>query len=249
MGRAILAAIGVEMTTTAGSGAPGAAAEGAGAAPERPIRVLVVDDDALMRKLLGIILAPYGIEMVGEADDGDAVLAAVRAHYPDVVLMDLRMARVSGIEATAQLRAVPGAPGVIALTSFDTEASILDAVAAGVAGFLAKDADPEDIVMAVRQVAAGEGALSPRAARVMIERMHADPAQGERRAAAAALAGLTARELDVARGVAQGLSNGQLAELLFVSEATVKTHLNMAMQKTGTSNRVQLAVLAVRAGL
>lgn len=213
----------------------------------REPRVVLVDDDALIRTLLGRILGAHGMAVVGEAEDGDGVVDVVLSRRPDVVLMDLRMVRVDGIEATGRVRAIPNPPGIIALTSFDTEAAILDAVAAGVAGFLAKDSAPEEIVTAVRQVAAGEGALSPRAARVVMQQMHGSGRTADRRKAERALAGLTARERDVAQGVVEGLSNAELAARLYVSEATVKTHLTAAMGKAGVENRVQLAVLVARA--
>ncbi len=211
------------------------------------IRVLVVDDDPMVRRLLRTILRPADIEVVAEASDGDEVVTAVQAHHPDVVLMDLRMERVNGIRATASVRALPAAPGVIAMTSFDTEAAILDAVHAGAGGFLAKDAGPDEIVAAVRAVATGEGWLSARAARTVMARVAVDPGAGARREAAAALAGLTERELEVARAVAEGLSNAEIAQRVYASEATVKTHLSRAMDKLGVGNRVQLAVVVDRA--
>ncbi|MFS0703623.1 response regulator transcription factor [Cellulomonas sp. 179-A 9B4 NHS] len=213
------------------------------------IRVLVVDDDPMVRRLLRTILRPDDIEVVAEASDGDEVVAVVQAHHPDVVLMDLRMERVDGIRATASVRALPSPPGVIAMTSFDTEAAILDAVHAGAGGFLAKDAGPDEIVAAVRAVAAGEGWLSARAARTVMARVAVDPGAGARREAAAALAGLTERELEVARAVAEGLSNAEIAQRVYASEATVKTHLSRAMDKLGVGNRVQLAVVVDRAAI
>ncbi len=209
--------------------------------------MLVVDDDPMVRRLLRTILRPDDIEVVAEASDGDEVVTAVQAHHPDVVLMDLRMERVDGIRATASVRALPSPPGVIAMTSFDTEAAILDAVHAGAGGFLAKDAGPDEIVAAVRAVAAGEGWLSARAARTVMARVAVDPGAGARREAAAALAGLTERELEVARAVAEGLSNAEIAQRVYASEATVKTHLSRAMDKLGVGNRVQLAVVVDRA--
>lgn len=209
------------------------------------IRVLVVDDDPMVRRLLRTILRPDDIDVVAEAADGDEVVTAVQAHHPDVVLMDLRMPRIDGVAATRAVRALPDPPGVIAMTSFDTEAVILDAVHADASGFLAKDASPDEIVSAVRAVARGEGALSPRAARVVMAQVHADPSSGVRDAAAK-VATLTERELDVARLVAQGLSNAEIAQRLFLGEATVKTHLSAATAKLGVSNRVQVAVLVSR---
>ena len=215
--------------------------------PRRPIRVMLVDADALMRTLLARIIQAQGVDVVAQASDGDEVTSAVLAHRPDVVLMDIRMARMSGIEATVALRALPNPPGVIALTSFVSEAAILDAVAAGAAGFLAKDAAPEEIVQAVRQVAAGDGALSPRAARVMVASVQAAGHDATRIEARRRLTGLSQREFEVAAALIDGLSNAEIAERLYVSEGTVKTHLVAALAKTGAENRVQLAVLASQA--
>lgn len=211
------------------------------------IRVLVVDDDPMVRRLLRTILRPDDLDVVAEAADGDEVVTAVQAHHPDVVLMDLRMERVDGIAATRAVRALPSPPGVIAMTSFDTEAAILEAVHAGAAGFLAKDAGPDEIVAAVRAVAGGEGWLSARAARTVMTQVSADPAAAARREAAAALATLTERELEVARAVAEGLSNAEIAQRVYASEATVKTHLGRVMEKLGVGNRVLVAVVVDRA--
>lgn len=210
------------------------------------IRVMVVDDDAMVRRLLRTILRPDDIEVVAEASDGDEVVRGVQAHHPDVVLMDLRMPRIDGVAATRAVRALPDPPGVIAMTSFDTEQVILDAVHAGAAGFLAKDAEPAELIAAVRAVAAGEGALSPRAARTVMAQVSASGAAG-RRDAAERLAALTERELDVARLVAEGLSNADVAGRLFLGEATVKTHLASGIAKLGVTNRVQLAVVVTQA--
>ena len=207
------------------------------------VRVLVVDDDPMVRRLLRTILRPDDIEVAAEAADGDEVVTAVQAHHPDVVLMDLRMPRVDGVTAIRSVRALADPPGVIAMTSFDTESVILDAVHAGASGFPAKDASPDEIVSAVRAVAAGDGALSPRAARTVMAQVSAVPGAAGRRDAAAKIAALTERELDVARLVAEGLSNPEIAQRLYLGEATVKTHLAAATAKLGVTNRVQLAVL------
>ncbi|MBO0898949.1 response regulator transcription factor [Cellulomonas sp. zg-ZUI199] len=212
------------------------------------IRVLVVDDDPMVRLLLRTILRPDDIEVVAEAGDGDEAVTQTQAHHPDVVLMDLRMPRVDGIRATELLRALPTPPGVIAMTSFDTESVILDAVRAGADGFLAKDSSPDQIVAAVRDVAAGEGALSPRAARTVMEQVSTDRAAAASRDAQERLRVLTERENDVALAVAAGRSNGEIARELFVSEATVKTHLARAMEKLGVAGRVQVAMLVALAG-
>lgn len=208
---------------------------------------MIVDDDAMVRGFLRTILTKSGLDVVAEAADGDEVVTAVQAHHPDVVLMDLRMERMDGIRATAATAALPSAPGVIAMTSFDTESAILDAVHAGAAGFLAKDAGPDELVAAVRSVAAGEGALSPRAARVVMEQVGSRPAARGQREARELLAQLTDREREIAGAVAEGLSNAQIAERLFLGEATVKTHLTRATTRLGV-NRVQLALLVDRAG-
>ncbi len=209
-----------------------------------------MDDDPMVRFLFGQILnAAQGIEVVGEASDGDEVVTAVQAHHPDVVVMDLKMTRMGGVAATMALRALPHPPGVVAVTAFDTPALILEAVVAGVDGFVAKDAAPDEIVGAVRDVAAGEAALSPRAQRIVLEQIHADPSARVAREARDRLARLTVKELEIAQGVAAGLTNAQVAARAYVSEATVKTHLGRALTKLGLTNRTQLALVVDRAGL
>jgi DNA-binding NarL/FixJ family response regulator len=212
-------------------------------------RVLVVDDDPLVRSLLTTILQQQGVEVVGQASDGDEVVAAVQAQHPDVVLMDLRMVRVSGVEATAAVQRLPGPPAVLVLTSFDAQDAVLAALHAGARGYLAKDADPVEIVEAVRAVAAGGSRLSDRAARAVVDHVAGDHGGQRREEARARLRALTDRELDVASAAAAGLSNSAIAARTFVSEATVKTHLNRAMTKLGLENRVQLATLVDRAEL
>lgn len=213
------------------------------------VRVLVVDDDAMVRRLLRTILEQAGIEVIAEAGDGDEVLPAVQAHAPDVVLMDLRMPRVSGISATRQLDELSTMPGVLALTSLDTETAILDAVRAGAQGFLAKEAEPAEIVAAVRSVAAGDGALSPRAARTVMHRVQLDRSATDRAAAVERIQSLTTRERELAAAAAAGMTNAQIAGEFYLSEATVKTHLGRAMMKLEAQNRVQLALMMDRAGL
>ncbi len=206
------------------------------------IKVLVVDDDPMVRRLLRTILRPDDIEVVAEAADGDEVVTAVQAHHPDVVLLDLRMPRVDGVTATRAVRALPDPPGVIAMTSFDTESSILDAVHAGASGFLARTRPRRDRLCRPRRRCRRRRAVA-RAARVVMAQVTAAPGAAGRREAAQKVATLTERELDVARLVAQGLSNPEIAQRLYVSEATVKTHLSAASAKLGVTNRVQLAVL------
>ncbi|WP_052367258.1 response regulator transcription factor [Paraoerskovia marina] len=213
------------------------------------IRVMVVDDDPMVRRLLETILGADGtVEVVATAADGDEVVPGIQAHHPDVVLMDLHMARVDGIAATRAVTRLPTPPAVLAMTSFSSEAAVIDAIQAGAAGFLAKDADPGEISRAVAAVAAGDGTLSPRAAKAVVARVAADPRAPERDHAQRQMAALTAREHELACAVAQGLSNAEIAATAYVSEATVKTHLNRAMTKVGATNRVQLALVVDRAG-
>ncbi|WP_372594357.1 response regulator [Actinotalea sp.] len=213
------------------------------------IRVLLVDDDALVRRLLRQILTAQGLEVVGEATDGDEAVPAVQRHRPDVVLMDLRMARMGGVPATVAVRALPNPTSVLALTSFDTRELVHAALNAGAQGFLAKDAAPSEIVAAVQNVAGGLSALGPRAARYVVDAMTADPAAAQRDRARQALEVLTDRELEIAAAVASGRTNAEVAASTYCSEATVKTHLSRAMDKIGVANRVQLALVVDRAGL
>ena len=213
------------------------------------IRVLLVDDDALVRAGLTMMLAGAdGLEIVGEAADGAEVPAAVAALRPDVVLMDIRMPRVDGLAATAALRALPDAPEVIVLTTFDADDHVLRALRAGASGFLLKDTPPADIVQAVRLVAGGEAMLSPAVTRRLIGHV-ADDGVGDRSAAARArLDCLTERELEVAVAIGQGKSNAEIGAALYMSVATVKAHVSRLLTKLGLNNRVQIALLAHDAG-
>lgn len=211
-------------------------------------RALVVDDDALVRRLLTSILTSQGIDVVGEATDGDEVMNAVNAHHPDVVLMDLHMARVGGLAAIGELHRLTNPPAVIALTSFGTDDAVLAALRAGAKGFLAKDADPQHIADAVERVAAGDGALDPASAGAAIRHLATNANDDRRADARGALAVLTERELEVAAHVPAGLSNAEIGALTYCSESTVKAHLSRAMAKLGIATRAQLAVLIDRAG-
>src|SRR5215470_1541191 len=213
-----------------------------------PVRVLMVDDDALVRAGLTMMLdGANGITVVGEAADGDEVPAAVDAHHPDVVLMDLRMPRVDGIVATRRLRARPNPPDVIVLTTFDTDDNVVRALRAGASGFLLKDTPPERIVAAVRAVAAGEPILSPGITRRLMDRVAAEAGTYER--ARAALAALSPRESDVVLAVARGRTNAEIAGELLMSTATVKAHITHILTKLDLTNRTQIALLAHDAGL
>ena len=212
------------------------------------IKVLIVDDDALVRAGLTMMLdGANGIEVVGEAADGDQVPAAVDAHAPDVVLMDLRMPRTDGITATRRLRARPRAPEVIVLTTFDADENVLGGLRAGASGFLLKDSPPPRIVEAIRRVAAGDPILSPEITRRLMDRAAAQA--GARERARAALATLTPREHEVAVGVARGETNAEIAARLFMSLATVKSHITHILTKLALTNRTQIALLAHDADL
>lgn len=212
------------------------------------IRVLLVDDDALVRAGLTMMLdGAHGIEVVGEAADGAEVPAAVDAHAPDVVLMDLRMPRTDGITATRRLRARPRAPEVIVLTTFDADENVLGGLRAGASGFLLKDSPPAQIVDAIRRVVAGDPILSPAITRRLMDRAVAE--SGTKDKARAALASLTPREHEVAVGIAQGETNAEIAARLYMSVATVKAHITHILTKLGATNRTQIALLAHDAGL
>lgn len=213
-------------------------------------RVLLVDDDPLVCSALETMLgSTEDLEVVASVNDGDQVIEAIHRHRPDIVLMDVRMARQDGITTTAALSALASPPKVIMLTTFDHDDVMLRAVHAGAAGFLLKTASPLDIIAAVQSVAAGEGALSARSARQVVEHLQSDPARDQRRAAEALVATLTERERDVVRCVAKEMTTAQIAQELFLGEATVKSHLARAQDKLGAQNRVGIGIIADRAGL
>ncbi len=214
---------------------------------ESVIRVLLVDDDPMVCQGLSLMLEQVDdLAVVGSVHDGDEVIAAIDRHHPDVLLMDVRMQRMGGIEALGAVRRLTRPPKVLMLTTFDHDDIMMRAVGAGVDGFLLKTASPTEIVAAIRCVAAGESALSPRSARQLIDHLqqHAMPS---RVAAQKRLAELTERELDVAQHVAAGATNAQISARLYTSEATVKTHLRNIQDKLGLTGRVELAVLVTRA--
>jgi DNA-binding NarL/FixJ family response regulator len=212
------------------------------------IRVLVVDDQALVRGGFRMILdAQKDIEVVAEAYDGREALKKAHELRPDVVLMDIRMPELDGLEATRRLLADDGSSRVLILTTFDADEYVYEAMKAGASGFLLKDVRPEQLAEAVRVVAAGDALLAPAITRRLVEQFVRRPPPGE--AKPPELAHLTERELDVLVLVARGLSNKEIASALFLTEATVKTHLTHILTKLDLRDRVQAVVLAYESGL
>jgi DNA-binding NarL/FixJ family response regulator len=212
------------------------------------VRVLIVDDDPLVRSGLTMMLdGADGIEVVGEAADGDGVMAAVDRHSPDVVLMDLRMPRTDGITATRRVRSRQSPPEVIVLTTFDADENVVGALRAGASGFLLKDTSPARIGSAIHRVADGEPILSPHLMRRLMDRATTQAGSLDR--ARAALAALSPREYDVMLAVGQGKTNAEIAGELFMSVATVKAHITHILTKLDVGNRTQIALLAHDAGL
>jgi DNA-binding NarL/FixJ family response regulator len=208
------------------------------------IKVLLVDDDALVRAGLRIILSSAeDLDVVGEADDGVRAVAAVREHRPDVVLMDIRMAEMDGITATAALRRLDPAPQVVVLTTFHADEQVVSALRAGASGYLLKDTPPAQIVNAVRVVASGDAIISPSVTRTLLSHFGDGQASDRRRAAAQRLAALTDREREVAAAVGTGASNAEIASALYMSEATVKAHVSRLFSKLDATNRVQIAIV------
>ncbi|GGB28746.1 DNA-binding response regulator [Flexivirga endophytica] len=213
----------------------------------QPIRVLLVDDDPFVYSAMELIFSTVDdIQIVSAVSDGDQAVAAVQRHFPDVVLLDVRMARLDGIAATKALCALPNPPRVLVMTTFDMDDVVMRAIDAGAAGFMLKTSGSE-IITAVRNVHAGAGVLSPQSVPQVFAQIGDTGA--ERAAARAAIAALTDRERDVVRLVGEGLSNQQIGAALYVGEATVKSHLSSAQRKLGVEGRVRLAVVASRAGL
>lgn len=217
------------------------------------IRVLVVDDQSLIRAAVVDILAGSDeIEVVGEAMNGDEALTRVANLRPDVVLMDIRMPRLDGIAATKAIVDDPDNAGtrVLVLTTFEEDENVLAALRAGASGFLGKGAEPEEIVRAVQAVHAGDALLSPSATRSLITRYVSGPAAAPVSAdSRPELAALTEREREVLLLVARGLSNQEIAQQLFISPHTAKTHVNRIMTKVYAHDRAQLVILAYESGL
>jgi DNA-binding NarL/FixJ family response regulator len=216
-----------------------------------PIRVVLADDQTLVRAGLRVLLNQVGdIEVVSEAGDGDEAVAAVRRHRPDVVLMDIRMPGTDGIEATRRIVADPrsAATKVVVLTTFELDDYVFDALGAGAAGFLLKDAEPDELRRAVRLVAAGEALLSPSVTRRVIARFGRRSAVPDRRLATL-VDTLTDREREVVALVARGMSNEEIAAELVMSPATAKSHVSRSMTKLGCRDRAQVVMTAYEAGV
>ncbi len=212
-----------------------------------PVRVLIVDDQALMRTGFRMILeAEEDLEVVGEAADGLEAVERTARTRPDVVLMDVRMPNLDGVQATRRILEGPGeAPRVLILTTFDLDEYVYDSLRAGASGFLLKDAPPEELVAAIHVLAAGDALLAPSVTRRLLTEFAARP--GARRPAE--LDELTARETEVLRLLAKGLSNSEIAGELYLGETTVKTHVGHVLMKLGVRDRVQAVVLAYESGL
>jgi len=214
------------------------------------IKVLIVDDQALVRTGFRMILdAEDDLEVTGEAADGLEAMAAAKTTRPDVILMDIRMPNMNGIEATRELVDKDDVEPirVLILTTFDLDEYVYDALRAGASGFLLKDAPPEELVHAVRVVQRGDALIAPSITKRLVEEISQRPAQ--QGAAPEALESLTQRELEVLQLMARGLSNHEIAQELFVSDTTVKTHVGRVLMKLGLRDRVQAVVLAYESGV
>ena len=216
-------------------------------APATALRVVVADDQDLVRSGLEMVLAARGIEVVGTAADGRAAVAEVRRTRPDVCLMDIRMPVLDGIAATAELTATRSETRVLVLTTYDLDQYVYDALRAGAAGFLLKATPPDRLVEGIRTVAAGEALLAPSLTRRLIEQHISGPPPSP--AAEPGIDRLTEREREVFALMAHGLSNVEIQQALVISEATVKTHVNRILAKLGVASRVQAVVLAYETGL
>jgi len=213
------------------------------------IRVLLCDDQALVRSGFRMILDERpGIEVVGEAEDGLQAIALAERRSPEVILMDVRMPNLDGIEATRRLVAAGSPARILILTTYDLDEHVYDAIRAGASGFLLKDARPAQLVEAIEVVAAGDALLAPAITRRLLDRF-AEGGPTGRREPFPALQSLTEREVEVLRLVATGMSNAELADRLFLSETTVKSHVSSVLRKLGLRDRVQAVVLAYEAGV
>ncbi|UGT62919.1 response regulator [Nocardia asteroides] len=213
-----------------------------------PITVLVVDDQELMRMGLEMVLGAHDdLVVVGQAENGAAAIGKAKELRPDVVLMDVRMPVVDGVTATARILEAGDGCKVLVMTTFDLDEHALGALRAGASGFLLKDTPPEDLVSAIRSVAAGDAVVSPKVTKRLLDRLIAEDPVPSRDPEV--LAALTAREREVLEQIAAGRSNAEIAGELFLSEATVKTHVGRVLTKLGLRDRVQAVVLAYETGL
>ena len=214
-----------------------------------PLRVVIADDQALVRTGFAMILAADGIEVVGQAENGVQVIELCRRTRPDVVLMDIRMPKLDGLEATRRLLADDSGPlpRIIILTTFDLDHYVFDALDAGASGFLLKDVSREHLVAAVRLVRTGDALLAPAITRRLVERFA--PSQDPNVSVHHDLSALTPRELEVLQLLGKGLSNAELATRLCLSEATVKTHVGRVLFKLGLRDRAQAVIAAYETGL
>lgn len=225
----------------------------------KSIRVLIADDQALIRAGLAMVIgATDGMQVVGEASDGIEAVALAASLSPDIVLMDVQMPRMDGIEATREITGRAGGTRIIILTTFDIDAYAFGGLEAGASGFLLKDSSSSDILAAVRAVAAGDAVLAPRVTAELVRRYGfvswpdgtaATARDTEHTDALARLGALTERERDVFDALVQGLSNAEIAAQLWLSESTVKTHVGRILQKLGMRDRVQAVVFAFRGGV
>ena len=214
-----------------------------------PIRILLVDDDPLVRSGLALILGGTpDLDVVGQAGDGSEAIRMLPELSPDVVLMDIRMPVLDGVEATRFLKARKSCPRILVLTTFGADEHVVAALSAGADGFLLKDTPPADIVEAVRRVAAGEPTVSPAVLSTMIGRIRDGEPDDDARVAIERLAQLTEREREIACAVGRGLSNAEIAAELFLSVPTVKAHIGRIFTKLGVENRVQIAIVVHDAG-
>ena len=215
--------------------------------PDEHPSVFIVDDHSFFRSGLRSVLVERGFSVVGEAETGQAALPLIERRHPDVVVMDLSMPGMSGIEATRALTAQFPSIAVLVMTVSAADTDVLDALEAGAAGYLLKDSEPDEIVRGLRAALDGDTPLSPRVAGLIVHR--ARSVRGGADAAARTTAELTERELEVLRLLAEGRDNGEIARELYLSPTTVKRHVSAILSKLGVANRVQAAIWAVRAGL